>query len=241
MTESLSITPYSLPHSRDRRLIVAGAIGILAVVFVGFARTYFLKSWFGTPALPWLVHLHGAVMTSWFVLFFAQTCLIARHRTDLHRRLGAVGGVLAAMMVVLGMIVVTQATAREVHAHADDAPFFLMLLALDPFVLVVFAALIAGAIAVRNRHCDVHKRLMLLATLSLTPVAIGRLLSPTEALFWLTYGACLLVPVTVDTLRNRRLHPVFAWGAPALPLSLYLVWRLALTPAWMHFAARLAS
>lgn len=82
---------------------------------------------------------------------------------------------------------------------------------------------------------------MLLGTLSLTPVAIGRLFSPDEALFWSAYGLCLLIPVLVDTARSRRLHPVFGWGAPSLLVSFYVVWRLALTPTWMHFAERLVS
>jgi hypothetical protein len=240
MIELQALNPYSLPRSSDRRLFVGAAIGALVVVFIGFARTYFLKFLYHAPALPWLVHLHGAVMISWFLLFFAQTLLIARNRADLHRRLGKVGAVLAVVMVVLGMIVVARAAAREVNAHAQDAPFFLMLLAVDPFFLLVFAGLTASAIAMRRRG-EVHKRLMLLGTISLTPFAIGRLLSPAESLFWLVYGLCLFVPATVDTVRNRRLHPVFGWGAPSLVVSLYVVWRLAWTPVWMRFAERLVS
>jgi hypothetical protein len=144
-------------------------------------------------------------------------------------------------MVVLGIVVVVVAAAREVHAHTQDAPFFLMLLAADPFTLLVFAALVATAIAMRHRRGDVHKRLMLLATLSLTSVAIGRFPFPSFAYFWLAYGLCLFVPVVIDTVRNRRLHPVFGWGAPSLLLSLYLVWRLGLTPTWMRIAERLVS
>lgn len=240
MIELPTTHSYSLPRIPDRRFFVGAAIGTLVVVFVGFARTYFLKFLCDTPALPWLVHLHGAVMTSWFLLFFAQTLLIARNRADLHRRLGNVGAVLVVVMVVLGMIVVVLAAEREVHAHAKDAPFFLMLLAVDPFFLVVFAGLTATAIAMRGRG-EMHKRLMLLGTISLTPFAIGRLLSPAEPLFWLVYGLCLFVPATVDTVRNRRLHPVFGWGAPSLILSLYVVWRLGLTAAWMRFAERLVT
>jgi hypothetical protein len=240
MIESPTANSYSLPHPRDRRLFVGAAIGTLVVVFAGFARTYFLKFLYHTPALPWLVHLHGAVMTSWFLLFFAQTLFIARNRADLHRRLGKVGAVLVVVMVVLGLIVVASAAVREVHAHAKDAPFFLMLLGVDPFFLLVFAALTASGVAMRKRG-DLHKRLMLLGTISLTPFAIGRLLSGTGSLFWLVYGLCLFVPATVDTVRNRRLHPVFGWGAPSLIVSLYVVWRLALTPAWMRFAERLVS
>lgn len=241
MIESPTTNSYSVPRPPDRRLFVGAAIGTLVVVVAGFARTYFLKLLYQTPALPWLVHLHGAVMTSWFLLFCVQTCLIARHRTDLHRRLGIVGAALVVVMVVLGMIVVTHAAAREVHAHTKDAPFFLMLLALDPFMLLVFAALATGAIAMRNRRSDVHKRLMLLATLSLTLFAIGRLPFPSEALAWLIYAVCLFVPVIIDTVRNHRLHPAFGWGAPAVFVSLYLVRQLAVTPTWIHFAERLVS
>ena len=241
MIELPTTKSYSLPRPPDRRLFVGAAIGALVVVFIGFSRTYFLKFLYHTPALPWLVHLHGAVMASWFVLFFAQTSLIARHRADLHRRLGAIGAALIVVMVVLGMIVVADAAAREVHAQAKDAPFFLMLLALDPFMLLVFATLAASAIAIRNRRGDIHKRLMLLATLSLTLFAIGRLPFPSEAFAWLLFALCLVVPVIIDTARNHRLHPAFGWGAPAVFVSLYVVRQLASTPAWMHFAERLVS
>jgi hypothetical protein len=241
MIELIDSNPYALRRSADRRLFIGASIGALVIVFAGFARTYFLKFLFDTAPLPWLVQLHGAVMTTWFLLFFAQTTLVARDRADLHRRLGGVGAVLVVVMLALGMVVVVSAAAREVHAHAQDAPFFLMLLAVDPFTLVVFAALIATAIAMRNRRGDVHKRLMLLGTLSLTAVAIGRFPLPSFAYFWLLYGLCLAVPVVIDTVRNRRLHPVFGWGAPSLLLSLFLVWRLALTPTWMRIAERLVS
>lgn len=241
MTDSPHASPYTLRRSPDRRFFVAAAIGALVIVFAGFAHTYFLKFLFDTPALPWLVQLHGAVMTAWFLLFFAQTSLIARHRTDLHSRLGVIGAALVVVMVVLGIVVVVIAATREVHAHTQDVPFFLMLLAADPFTLLVFAAMVATAIAMRRRRGDVHKRLMLLATLSLTSVAIGRLPFPSFTYFWLAYGIVLFVPVIIDTVRNRRLHPVFGWGAPSLLLSLYLVVRLASTPTWMRFAERLVS
>jgi hypothetical protein len=241
MTELLNTNAQPSRLAPDRRLFVGGAIAIAVIVFVGFARTYFLKLWYDTPALPWLVHVHGAVMTAWFLLFFGQTCLIARHRADLHRVLGAIGAALIVVMVVLGMVVVAHAAAREVHAHAKDAAFFLMLLALDPFMLLVFAALAASAIAMRNRRSDLHKRLMLLATLSLTLFAIGRLPFPSEAIAWLVYALCLVVPVIIDTVSNHRLHPAFGWGAPAVFISLYLVRQLATTPAWIHFAQRLVS
>lgn len=55
MIELPAANAYSLSRSSDRRLFVGAAIGTLVVVFVGFARTYFLKYLYDTPALRWLV------------------------------------------------------------------------------------------------------------------------------------------------------------------------------------------
>jgi hypothetical protein len=79
----------------------------------GFARTYYLKFAFGTPALPWLLHVHGALMTSWFALFFVQVNLIAARRVVLHRRLGVAGAVLAGLIVVVGIAVALHGAARD--------------------------------------------------------------------------------------------------------------------------------
>jgi hypothetical protein len=48
------------------------------------------------------VHIHGLVFTSWVLLFLAQTILVATDRTDLHRKLGAGGAVLAALLLIMG-------------------------------------------------------------------------------------------------------------------------------------------
>ena len=55
------------------------ALGTALIVFAGFARSYYLKGVFGTPALPLLLHIHGLVMTAWFVLCFVQARLVATH------------------------------------------------------------------------------------------------------------------------------------------------------------------
>jgi hypothetical protein len=98
------------PSVGEHRYYVAVAIGVAAIVFAGFARTYFLRPLFFRAPLPLLLHVHGAVMTSWILLFFTQTCLIAAHRVDWHRRLGIVGTALAVVLVgvVTSVIVVGQ-------------------------------------------------------------------------------------------------------------------------------------
>lgn len=194
------------PHVRsgfEHRFFMAALIGIFAVVVIGFAKTYYLKVAFGTPALPWLVHLHGALMTSWFLLFFTQACLISTHRAHWHRRLGVFGALLALAIVVIGPIVLMHATERALHAPHGDR-FFIVIFGVDLVILTDFAILVASAILLRRRS-DWHKRLMLLATCSILLPAISRIPISASASFALFY-ACVLVPVAVDGMRHRRGH-----------------------------------
>src|SRR6266852_6061533 len=98
---------------RDRRLYICFAVFMPVIVLVGFARTYYLKGFFGTPPLPGLlVHLHGIVMTSWVVLFVAQVSLVATGRTRTHQRLGLLGAVLAPLVIVVGVLTAIAGSAR---------------------------------------------------------------------------------------------------------------------------------
>lgn len=97
--------------------------------------------------------------------------------------------------------------------------------------------MVGSALALRHRS-DFHKRLMLLATASMILPAISRLPIGEFAGFGLFY-ACVLVPVIVDTLRHRGLHPVFGWGAPLLIASQHLAFLGANTQTWRHFVVRL--
>ena len=56
------------PWEAEHHLFAWLAGSIVLLVFVGFARTYYLHSFFGMPALTRFLHLHGAVMTGWIVV-----------------------------------------------------------------------------------------------------------------------------------------------------------------------------
>jgi hypothetical protein len=77
----------SLRGESGRFIYVWAALAAAAIAVTGFARTYYLKSVFDGAPLPVLLHIHGAIMTLWCILFITQTCLVAGRRVDLHRRL----------------------------------------------------------------------------------------------------------------------------------------------------------
>jgi hypothetical protein len=228
----------------DRRLSTWVAIGSALIVLAGFARTYYLKGLFGTPALSGLLHVHGIVMTLWIALFVAQVRLVAARRVRLHRRLGAAGAVLAALVLVFGVMTAIYAARRGGEVPPGSPPP-LEFLAVPLGDMVIFAALVATGLALRRR-VDVHRRLMLLSCVNFLTPAIARI--PLEFIanggplvfFGLT-DLFLLACVAVDTVKNRRLHPAFGWGALLVVASQPLRLMIAGTDAWMRFATWLVG
>ena len=226
----------------DRPLYLLAAIVVPVIVLIGFARTYYLKGFFATPPIPSrFVHLHGIVMTAWVALFITQVSLVAKRRTKVHQRLGILGGVLAALVVVVGILTGLYAAARG----ASPGPPALQFLIVPLGDMVVFAILIGVALYFRRR-LDIHKRLMLLAALTFLGPAIARIplnfiANGGPLAFYGLTDLCILAFIAFDTIRHRRLHPAFLWGTLFIfamqPLRIFL----AGTDAWLRFATALVG
>jgi hypothetical protein len=224
----------------DRRFYLGAGLLSAGLVFWGFAHTYYLKLLFGSPALSTRLHIHGAVMTSWLLLFFVQACLISAHRVALHRRLGLAGTVIAILVVIMGSTTTFNAAAREVNAHSDEAKARVIVLGLELVQMLLFAALIGAAIWMRRRP-DFHKRLMLLGTACMLPSAFSRIpvnlafmVSPMLSIL-LLFNLFVIICAVIDTGRNRRLHPAFGGGGLLAIGGLNLAYVLAMSPQWIRF------
>ena len=116
-----------------------------------------------------LAQLHGALFTAWVVLFIMQTALIASHRTHVHRRLDDAGAVQAAAMVVVAGAAIASAARGGVPPGVDPLAF----LCIPMFDMLLFATLVSAAL-LRRRERETHKRLMLVAYISLMATPIAR-------------------------------------------------------------------
>jgi hypothetical protein len=228
--------------TRDRRLYIWVAVIFPILVLAGFARTYYLKGLFDTPPLPGLlVHVHGVVMTSWVLLFVAQIALVASRRTKVHQRLGVLGGVLAVLVFCVGIVTAISAAARGSSPGPPPLEFLVV-----PLGDMVVFGILAGTALYFRRRLDIHKRLMLLASLTLLAPAIARIplrfieTGGPLAFFGLT-DLCVIACVAFDTIRNRRLHPAFAWGTLLFIGSQPLRLMLAGTHPWLRFASSLVG
>jgi len=239
MTTNLSVAGT---RQGTRRFYVGMAIAVLITVFLGFSRSYFLKAYFGTPELSLLVHIHGLVFTSWVLLFLAQTTLVATGRTDLHRKLGVGGAVLAALLLIVGT---TTAILRVASGGPSPIPGVppLSFLAVPLFDMVVFALLIGAGLVLRNRP-ETHKRLMTLATIALMSAPIARIPGVLQAgpsgFFGLT-DLFIVAMLVYDLATRRKVHPATIWGGLVIVASQPLRLMISGTPAWLAFAGWLTS
>jgi hypothetical protein len=236
----------TVPRKFDRRFYLGAGLVALGLVFWGFAHTYYLKLIFATPALSTRLHIHGAVMSSWLVLFVAQAFLISARRTDLHRRLGIIGIFIAIGVVLVGSTTTINAAAREVGRHSAEANARITVLGLELVQMALFAGLVVAAIAMRRRP-DYHKRLMLLATACMMPSAFSRI--PLDLTFIVSgnvsililFNLFVIICALIDAVRNRRLHPAFGWGGAIVIGALNLAYLIAISPEWLHFGTWLVS
>ena len=204
-------TGMSVASGAGRRNLVPGlTIAVAAVIVAGFARNYYLRAWIGTRPISPMVHVHGFVMTAWVGLFLAQVLLVARQRTDIHRRLGILGACLAVVVLVLGIYTIAASIARQ-FPHASPALAARLFVDFDGVSLLLFAGLVTTAL-LHRRDPETHRRLMLVAMISLLPPAFGRLIAyfTLEHVQIIVFGmmcATVLVYIGLDTLQHRRSHP----------------------------------
>ena len=232
---------------RDTRFLSVALLVIAAIVFAGFAPTFYLKAWFGTPPLTWLVHLHGALMTSWLILFLGQVLLAGAGRVAWHRRLGIVGTALAAAIVMVATAVAIRWAARESMQPTSEGPPPLQFMGFLLYALLVYAVLVSSALVLRRTKAY-HKRLMLLSCFALLGPGVFRLsFASMPMLDYLVKGGpggvlgLDLLPmyacVAYDTWRNRRLHPAFLWGGLLLvSVDLPMVGWFLSSDAWDRVA-----
>jgi hypothetical protein len=228
----------------DRVFFTGMAVAAAASVFLGFARTFYLKPYFVTPAPPLtpLLITHGVVFTSWIVLFVAQTVLVATHRTAVHRRLGWAGAVLALLMVIVGALTgIVRAKVAETPSTLPQLAFLTVPLG-DVFV---FGCLVAAAVYYRRR-LDYHKRLMMIATLAVLPAAFARwpfAFAQRQDLivaFGLADLAVVLV-VLYDFATRGKPHVATILGGLLLVGSHPLRMIIGATQPWLSFATWLTS
>jgi small-conductance mechanosensitive channel len=218
-------------------------------MFLGFQLFYLQgQSYPGRPITPpirTVIIVHACLMTAWMLLAVAQPLLVGTGRKGLHRKLGVLGVALAAGIVAAG-----------VHTGIESArvsPPEMRLFGLAPkeFMAVpVLSILLFGLFVLfgvlNRRRPEVHRPMMLMASVSVIGAAFGRM-TPLNALYagtwWelvfsaffmqVIFAAILLV---AKCIVSRSFDRWFAGAFAALTIASAAISLGAKTPVWDQVA-----
>ena len=138
-------------------------------------------------------------------------------------------------MVVAGVLTAVATAARGSAPVGVDPLAFL---AIPLFDMVLFATFVTSALVLR-RDTEAHKRLMLLAYVSIVVAAVARLpgvlSAGPPAFFGLTF-IFVVVAGIYDWLSRRRVHRVYLWGGALILVSVPLRLAISGTGTWRTLA-----
>ena len=229
--------------SFEHRFFLTVAVLFPVITIIGFAPSYYFKTFTHTPPLPsLLVHAHGLIMSLWIVLFAVQAYLVSSKRIRLHMTLGIFGFFVAVAVVVIGLMTGFAAAARGSGFPGYTPIEFLLV----PVIGIVKFIILFGAAIYYRKNAANHKRLMLLTVLGFLEPSIGRLPFP----FILDLGAIwfegvpdilALTFLAADTYRNRKLNKAFAAGVAVMLLGGVVRVMIARTESWTQLATWMLS
>jgi len=234
---------YRPVNRRVERFFFGGmAVLLCVIVLIGFWPTYFGAGMARAPLPNRLLHIHGAIFTTWMVLYVVQSALISARRVAWHRSLGTIAFCLTPVMVVVGTIAALNALKRGVQIGPLDPSVSLAipLIGITAFSIVIYASWRA------RRRPDAHKRLILLATAGLTEAAFGRFpwaqMGMTPAAGAVT-GLAVLIALLVayDLFSLHRVHRSTMWAAPLIFVTGAFAVPIGMTTVWHPFAGFLAK
>ena len=192
-----------------QRFYVNMAAACVAVAVLGFAPTYWIPMMRGTLNVSPITHLHGLFFYGWTGLYLAQAWLVHQRKLTRHREFGVVGVSLATGMCFLGLAAAIGTLKKfEPTATAEAARAF----SIVPVTGIVFFAVLVTVALAKVRQPEVHKRLLLVATVSLLNAAVGR---------W--FAVFLAPPVPVGIQGAVGVPPVWVSLMPGLVADLLIV------------------
>ena len=241
------VRPRAVASSHARYFYFYMALSCIAVAFLGFAPTYWVPMATGSfPSMP-VIHFHGMLFFTWTLYFAFQTWLAASGRVARHRTIGMIGVSLATAMTIFGFLAAVNAMKRSAALGLTDAGIAFVIVPLSG--ILFFAVIFSLAIA-NTRQPETHKRLMLLAGISILDAAVARWFltflapagppgpPPVEVTIVPALVAyLLLVPAIIFDWRSQgRPHPVYIYGGITLLAVKLLNWPISITPAWHAIA-----
>ena len=236
--------PFPARRPTDYNFFLTYVVLIWLAVLAGFVPEILRHLRTQAAPYPIAVHAHAVITVAWLALLTSQTLLIRKRQLLLHRKWGTAGGFLAVAVILAGFWAAL-AFEKLGLSTPERRPHFL---AIEWSNIVEFGGLVTAAIIARKIP-SAHKRLILLATLSLTPAAFNRAIGRPYLHPMLGSGAwqtwvqifsptdLLVLGIGLYDWRTRgRVHPAWALGVLWIVTGQLTASWLFYNPAWKAIA-----
>ena len=147
-------------------------IVILAVIFLGFFKTYF-SLFTAVGIIPPAQHFHTLLFLLWFALLFIQPFLIKTGKIKLHRLLGKSSYVLVPLMVISIFTLAKAQYLRELALLPRDQCIANLIIPLPQMVLFVTLYMLA---MLNTKNTGFHMRYIIGTSIVLIGPGLGRTL-----------------------------------------------------------------
>jgi len=223
-----------LKNEQGERFFLVMGLVLLAIVIGGFVPPVLARPG-GAASMPMLLHVHGAVFVSWFLIFCAQARLAGSGSLTLHMRFGKASVLVAVVMVILGYFVIRGAYANPDWSIAGMPGAASVMF---PFTDILNFSIAYSLALANRRNPSSHKRLMLLAGILIIDPAVARLVMTLGAaapliviLELLLFGALF----TYDIVTRRRPSWATMLGLGLFAVALAAKLTVSHHPAWRSF------
>jgi hypothetical protein len=223
------------------------ALACMATAFIGFAPTYWMPLAHRSFSANAVIHVHGLLFFAWTLYFVFQSWLVSSGQTMRHREWGILGVSFATAMTIFGVLAAINLMKQAVALGMKDAG---VAFAIVPLTGIAFFAVIFTMAILARKRTETHKRLMLLAAISILDAAVARWFltflappgavgpPPVQVAIMPALVAYLLLVVAIvrDWRTEGRPHPVYVYGGLTLVAIKFLNWPVSTTAAWHSFA-----
>ncbi|CAN5141502.1 hypothetical protein BH10PSE13_BH10PSE13_06620 [soil metagenome] len=219
------------PQTSDINFFIVMSFAMAFVIAAGFSQT--VPKDFGTPGIALLLHVHGMIFTLWVLLAVVQPLLIGRGIVVQHRRMGWIGTVLAAAVVVAGFFAVIHSIRTDSMTPGFPPGIFLLA---NSLAVLRFGGFVTAAVLLR-REPEWHMRLMYCASTAVLGPGVGRLpfmgaLGPLRPLaVSASVDLFILIGIGADLVKRRAIHPAYLWGLGVTFATQLLTVMLGFRPA----------